>query len=45
LNIFFTDGTDRNGKSYEGTTRTAFLPDTQQGRQILGLLKESLIEN
>lgn len=28
-----------NGKNYEGTSRTAYLPDTNEGREILALLR------
>lgn len=28
-----------NGKGYEGTSRTAYLPDNQEGREILALLR------
>jgi hypothetical protein len=30
-----------NGKGYTGTSRTAFLPNNKEGREILGLLKVS----
>eukprot|EP00118_Oscarella_pearsei_P004967 m.22058 g.22058 ORF g.22058 m.22058 type:complete len:174 (+) comp28276_c0_seq2:2142-2663(+) len=29
------------GKRYQGTTRTAFLPDNEEGRQVLLLLKKA----
>ncbi|XP_049978351.1 protein mono-ADP-ribosyltransferase PARP14-like [Alexandromys fortis] len=29
------------GKPYSGTRRTAYLPDTQEGRHVLGLLREA----
>lgn len=29
----------RNGISYSGTSRTAYLPDNQEGREVLILLK------
>lgn len=31
----------RNGKNYPGTTRTAYLPDTPEGREVFELLKEA----
>jgi deltex-like protein len=34
-------GGKRNGKSFTGTTRTAYLPDTPEGKEVLYLFKEA----
>ena len=34
-------GGKRNGKNFLGTTRTAYLPDIPEGREVLNLLKEA----
>ena len=40
INYHFPSGL-RNGTHYGGTSRTAYIPDTEQGREVLCLLQKS----
>ena len=39
INYYFSNGTLPNGTKYSGTSRVAYLPDNEEGREVLRLLK------
>lgn len=39
INYHFPSGRKEDGTNYSGTSRTAYLPDNKEGREVLSLLK------